>query len=641
STRRCLLGLLVVWLGLVATSARAQAAGLRVPFADYSIRIDGSVREHRGVWRKLESFSGSSGGTTAEILLVHDDVGLYVAARVQDDVLVAGRDHVELLLGIPGGTLHSLLLYPGQPGKTPARVKTRGGRVVSAARIVEAPTTGGYDLEAFIPWRVLPKSRTTRIGFRGAVFLHDVDRRGARPTILGMSKSRLYAALPPLSTEPELALGSGLLMEKGLTDPPQRNLLANVHGDGQRERVLVYGRHLVVLGPRYRKGRQYFFRDLGSDASAGELTRFELRDVTGDGRADILLERLFSAANGRLRLLEIFSYHHKSDTPSRVFAHVTGWRGPSGAEARSQFVLRRRGRSTEMVVMAASRGSEQPPQVDDAEALIVAGGGVASRRYRFDGVQFGRVGEKRRASHPPRAPRVPKAPAPANGLRGIGSGGKRSTQATVLTHQGVKPTSKISAYALYKKRARVVGRPRFDRRGDLSGDRRAERVVVHGLDLVVFGPGFRGGRGFAAMTLPGFAAANDVRKMRLRAAPRGSKKIVEVRGVIRSALPDDLGPGEMEREVIMLFAVRGGHFERVFAAEIGRRVGRRWVRAEIRFSRDGIVLKPGRARGYDAQSYPWRQRTESADGFEPLLLPWGGMKQVSLRFDGRQFRRIE
>jgi hypothetical protein len=143
------------------------------------------------------------------------------------------------------------------------------------------------------------------------------------------------------------------------------------------------------------------------------------------------------------------------------------------------------------------------------------------------------------------------------------------------------------------------------------------------------------------MTLPGFAAPKDVQQMRLRAAPRGSKKIVEVRGIIRSALPSDLGPGKMEREVIMLFAVRGGHFERVFAAEIGRRVDRRRVRATIRFTRDVIVLKPGRARGYDAQNYPWHQRTEPADGFEPLLLPWGGVKQVSLRFDGRQFRRIE
>ena len=62
------------------------------------------------------------------------------------------------------------------------------------------------------------------------------------------------------------------------------------------ERVLVYDRYLVVLGPHFRDGNEYYFADLGVDVSAGQLPMFEVRDVNGDGKADIVLRKRFGTA---------------------------------------------------------------------------------------------------------------------------------------------------------------------------------------------------------------------------------------------------------------------------------------------------------------------------------------------------------
>jgi hypothetical protein len=111
---------------------------------------------------------------------------------------------------------------------------------------------------------------------------------------------------------------------------------------------------------------------------------------------------------------------------------------------------------------------------------------------------------------------------------------------------------------------------------------------------------------------------------------------------MRAPLPDDLGPGEMIRSVVLVFQVRGGAIERVFAAEVGRQVGDKRITANIAFAAGGshpIELTPGKAVGYDEQSYPWRQKEAPTDGFEPLLLPWGGIARVRLRYDGTAFVR--
>ncbi len=65
------------------------------------------------------------------------------------------------------------------------------------------------------------------------------------------------------------------------------------------------------------------------------------------------------------------------------------------------------------------------------------------------------------------------------------------------------------------------------------------------------------------------------------------------------------------------------------------------MEARIAFSgsNKAIVLQPGRARGYDEGTYPWRQKMAPEGDFEPLLLPWGGVSRVKVTYDGERFSR--
>ena len=156
----------------------------------------------------------------------------------------------------------------------------------------------------------------------------------------------------------------------------------------------------------------------------------------------------------------------------------------------------------------------------------------------------------------------------------------------------------------------------------------------------MFGSGFKGGRGFAAVELASFEKAGDVKKVSTRDVTGDGKDEIVVRGLIRSPMPDDLGGGDMRREVVMIYKLAGGQFDRVFAAELARHIGSKRVEAKMAFvGKKAIQLKPGRAVGYDEGTYPWRQKMAPEGDFEPLLLPWGGVEKVKLTYDGRRFTR--
>jgi hypothetical protein len=642
---------------LLSCAAGARAAGgdrprgLRATLAPEGVRIDGVPREWSGEWRALDvpargSLPGAA-DASGRVHLAYDAQSLYLAAEVRDDKLVGGGDHLELLLGIPGGKIHAIRLYPGVPGKSAAVARGPSGAPVRGARTVEAPSEGGWSLEAAIPWSAIPDSATVRIGYRGAVLLHDVDAGGEK--VIGTTRARGYADLPPLSTEPELALGAGLLREKGLRRPPRHNLLADVVGDARRERVLVYGRYLVVLGHGYRRGEEYYWRDLGADADAGGLLGLEVADRTGDGKADLFVRKRLRIEGGTLELAELLSFHGGADPPERVFAHEVALALDGGGRLTSEVELVGLGAKARIVVRAAeARGVDRAtfsagPR-SDAEPLLLPWGAVASRTFVFRGKRFEPESERGKAGHDPEEPAPPPAPPPLvpaasrPAAPAAGNGGG----AVVIREKRRDGADLEAVYALYRKERGASGAPRFDLRADLAEDAREERLVVHGRDLVAFGEGFKGGRGYSAAELP-VARPEDVVSVAARDVTGDGKSEIVARLLLRAPLPAEVGEGEAERTVVAIFRLRAGHFERVFGAEIARRVGDRRVEASLAFSREAgagvIELRPGRAVGYSRESYPWRQRTEPLDGFEPLLLPWGGLERVRLRWDGNAFVR--
>jgi hypothetical protein len=615
-----------VLAGLAASAAlpcpaHAEGTALRADLVEAkSIKLDGVPKE----WSSLVTLSYTVKGhlgkpdLEARAALAYDANNLYIAADVTDDVLRGGGgDRIEVVLGFPGGAVHEVELYPGDPGKTPGSAKTKDGSTISGAKVVEAPRAGGWTLEASVPWSAFPTARQVRVGMRGAIFVHDVDSGSSDKNVIGTAPSAAYASLPSLNTESEQSLHDGLLKEKGLRGAPRFNLLADVAGDAMKERVLVYDRYLVVLGSSFRKGSEYYFSDVGVDAA--NLLACEVRDVTGDGQSEILLrKRLVSGSKSR-ELFQVLSFG-SSETPTTIFQHEVGIATDVGSLSNDVSYLPDGSRTAIKITPGAARGfnagNYREPTETSYDPVLLPWGPIASQLYKMSGGAFARASEERQAPTAAPAPAeaaLPRAPPPPS------------------------PSELMEkVYDLYKRERGVSGRPRFDLATDVAGDAQAERVLLHDRDIVIFGKGFKNGSGYTYLTLQQFAAPTDILEMTARDVTGEGKAEILVKGVLHAAGP---GGGTVDREVLLVFQVQSDQIKRVFAAEVGRAMGKRRVSSAVRFPGGGIELAPGTAVEWTAATYPFQQDAGQTGGLEPLLLPWSGIAPQRYRWSGGGFRK--
>jgi hypothetical protein len=192
------------------------------------------------------------------------------------------------------------------------------------------------------------------------------------------------------------------------------------------------------------------------------------------------------------------------------------------------------------------------------------------------------------------------------------------------------------------RRDRSVGAdvaPRVDLKVHVAGDPRPERVVLIGRDLVVFGPGFQGGTGYAYATLNEFADAADIADVSARDLTGDGAADLVVRGVRHQAV----GGGSVDVEMMLVYQVKADGISRIFGIETAREQARKRVQGLVQFvpAAGGktfeILAAPGRVTGWTERSYPWAQDTPGAGELEPLLLPWGGVASVRYGWNGTQF----
>lgn len=564
----------------------------------------------------------------AQAAIVYDAARIYVAADVTDDVLRAGADHVKLVLGFPGGVVHEVALYPGAPGKTAGSARLAGGKPVPGAKVVEAPRRGGYTLEASIPWSAFPPAATTRVGLRAGLFVYDADGSAATEAIVGSAYGSAYGALGALATEPELAVTDGLLKSKGIRGAPRYDVVADVAGDALRERVLVHERLLIVLGPGFRNGSQYYFADLGVDADAGMLPALSARDLTGDGKAEIILRKRIGSPGKYRELLQVLQFG-AGDTPTVIFQHEVGIATPKGSISNTVDFVPDGGRMAIRVQPGKAKGLDASNYAEPVETsydpLLLPWGPIASQLYKLSGGVFAKASEERQAAaaapRPAAEPARPAARPPA-----------------------LSPAEMLDrVYATYKRDRSTSGKPRFDLGADVVGGREKERVLLHDRDIVVFGKGFRGGTGYSFLTLAQFTSASDIRSVSARDLTGDGKAEIIVHGTVRSQAPKDMGGDTVDRDVVMILRVVDETIQRIFAAEVGRSIGGKKIAGELRFVRVddkvGIELAPGRAVEWTEQTYPFNQDKRPVGGFEPLLLPWGGAQPVRYLWNGTSFAR--
>ena len=608
---------------LVAPAAARAQAGIRVTEME-RVRIDGALGEWQGA-----TFTTVGHGPDASMrfALGHDGDSLYVAAEVWDDRMVrtsspGGReDAIVLTLALPHGSRHEgfdILLFAGVAGRAAASASMGpvGGRArpLASAQVVEGPLARGhgYSIEAKIPFSALPGgSRWDQA--RASIRLRDVDTEAhpeieAEPALVAVDPRHLERLLPLMPTGGASGALADFLDHHGLgAARPSHDLSGDVLGDGRPERVYLVERFLVITGAGLRDGAAYAYHELPIERGT-DVRSAQLRDLTGDGKAELVIVLRQRNAQGERDLYSVMSL--SAEPPRQIFGiEIRKAVGQAFVEARVRIAPARGRRPPEIEVrthradgLDAETLRESP--ASDVEPMLVPWGPVASRTYRWDGTRFARTGER------PNPRYVPPEERP-------------TTTAATPPPPPAPPSVEALLTAFRRERGIPRGaRERFRASANMVGDREPEVMVVYGRQLVIVGPGIQDGRSWMFYEIP---AASDDDVLGVEAVDVTGDRRAEVLVRVRQTF------GEVQRILLIAHQVTERGFPRLLQVEIAREQGSGFVRNEVLTRGGRLEIRPGQAHGFGADHWPFTRAAQ--DDAEPLLLPWAD-RPVRYRLQG-------
>lgn len=185
---------------------------------------------------------------------------------------------------------------------------------------------------------------------------------------------------------------------------PTADLQVSVAEDPRPERVLVYGRDLVVLGPGFRSGTSYAYLSLTQFSSDADVKEVTARDLTGDGAADILVRgvKQVPQSSGPAAVTDLlFVYQVTQSGITRIFSIETARElGGKRLQGLVQFVPAKSGKGMDVLSSAGKATgftkenfpwAEQTPGTAAVEPVLLPWGTVKSARYAFDGTKYAYV----------------------------------------------------------------------------------------------------------------------------------------------------------------------------------------------------------------------------------------------------------
>ncbi len=170
-------------------------------------------------------------------------------------------------------------------------------------------------------------------------------------------------------------------------------------------------------------------------------------------------------------------------------------------------------------------------------------------------------------------------------------------------------------------------RPKFDLRGNVTGDARDERVVIVSRFVLVMGPGYRDGSGFDFLELP---VSSDASILSARVRDLTGDGVKELMVTMRQ------GNEQGARDVWQVLSFDGQSIRPVFAIETKKetRAGMIENRLRVRRGRPAIIsVDRPTARGLSAETF----REDPSTDAQPILLPWGRHSARTYQWNGSRF----
>lgn len=270
------------------------------------------------------------------------------------------------------------------------------------------PTIGGGVESAILPWQSV-ESRTYGWKGKGIALL---EEKAGKPKVKSSSKPSSSSSAPEVKAPPpprpptvdEMLDRVYALykQDRGVKGKkPRFDFVTDVTGDDQTERVLVHDKDIVVFGKGFKQGLSYTFITMGVK-DAADVLQVTSRDLTGDGKAEILVHAVLKAkASAELGGDEVarqalFVYSVLGESLTRVFAVETGRILEKNRVLGSvSFTPGKRGVTIDVRPLRALGWTQKNyPFPEDQhpagglEPLLLPWGTVGPRHYEFDGSAF-------------------------------------------------------------------------------------------------------------------------------------------------------------------------------------------------------------------------------------------------------------
>ena len=184
--------------------------------------------------------------------------------------------------------------------------------------------------------------------------------------------------------------------DRGVSGRPRFDRAIDVAGDARPERVLLHDRDLVVFGKGFKGGTGYSYLTLQQFASPSDILDLSTRDVTGDGKAEIVVRGVMhgNGPAGPIDWEVTLVFQVVGDTLRRVFAAETA---RSMGTKRVTGSMRFSGGGIELAPGAAVGWTERTypfgqdtGPVGGYEPLLLPWSNVSPVRYRWTGSGFSR-----------------------------------------------------------------------------------------------------------------------------------------------------------------------------------------------------------------------------------------------------------